>query len=85
MSKNIPPKSTFSLETLNAEIIQIADTATPETLNLAKLRIDARKWLAGRISSDNATKEKNLPPPLLQRIETILVDPQCPKEKRKLH
>lgn len=32
------------------EIRQIADTATPEDVNVARLRIDARKWRAGKLA-----------------------------------
>ena len=32
------------------EIRQIADTATSEDVNVARLRIDARKWRAGKLA-----------------------------------
>lgn len=32
------------------EIRLIADTATPETVNVARLQIDARKWRAGKLA-----------------------------------
>jgi len=32
------------------EIRQIADTATPEDVNVARLQIDARKWRAGKLA-----------------------------------
>lgn len=31
------------------EILEIADEATGETVNQARLRIDARKWMAGKL------------------------------------
>lgn len=32
------------------EIRQIADTATPENVHVARLRMDARKWRAGKLA-----------------------------------
>ncbi|QCE34624.1 hypothetical protein FAI40_04280 [Acetobacteraceae bacterium] len=73
--------SAFDLETLSAEIISIADEATPETLNLAKLRIDARKWFVGHLCNERESEKKQKPLPLFDRIETILIDPKEDKKR----
>jgi len=31
------------------EIVSIADSATPQTVNVARLRVDARKWVAAKL------------------------------------
>jgi len=36
-------------DTLFQETLEIADTADNETVNLARLRIDTRKWMAGKM------------------------------------
>src|SRR5262249_575504 len=43
------------------EIVEIADAATPETVNVARLRVDSRKWAAARLApkkySDHITHD----------------------------
>lgn len=34
------------------EVIEIADSATPETVGVRKLQVEARKWYAGKLSRD---------------------------------
>lgn len=36
-------------ESQTEEMLEIADDATPDTVHLAKLRIDTRKWLASKL------------------------------------
>ena len=38
-------------DTLADEIIAIADEATPEDVNVARLRVDSRKWAASKLKS----------------------------------
>ena len=35
------------------EIIEIADAATPETVNVARLRVDSRKFTVARLAPKN--------------------------------
>lgn len=36
-------------DTIFQEVLEIADTATNEEVNVARLKIDARKWMAGKL------------------------------------
>ena len=36
-------------DTIFQEVLDIADTATNEDVNVARLKIDARKWMAGKL------------------------------------
>lgn len=48
---------------LGDEINEIADTATPLTANVAKLRIDTRRFIAGRLNPDTWSEKQA---PLIQ-------------------
>lgn len=41
-----------------SEIVEIADRASPEMAQVAKLRIDARKWVAARLLKDYKDKQE---------------------------
>jgi len=36
-------------DTMFEDVLDIADTATPEEVQVARLRVDARKWMAGKL------------------------------------
>ena len=40
----------FGADTLAAEVVEIADAATPQSLRIARNRIQARKWLVSKIA-----------------------------------
>ncbi len=40
----------FGADTLAAEVVEIADAATPQSLQIARNRIQARKWLVSKIA-----------------------------------
>lgn len=70
-------------DTLAAEIIDIADQSAPEGVQTARLRVDARKWYAGKLRpkvyGDKVQTEltgKDGGPVEISRIERVIVDPQ---------
>lgn len=72
-------------DTLADELIYIADTA--KDVNLARLRIDTRKWVASKLKPkkygdklDMTTNGKDLPTPILGGIARVSgddIDPQA--------
>jgi hypothetical protein len=40
----------FGADTLAAEVVEIADAATPQSLQIARNRIQARKWLVSKVA-----------------------------------
>jgi hypothetical protein len=61
------------------EIVTIADTA--EDANLARLRVDARKWFASKVApkryGDKVTQEHTGPDGgPIQRVERVICDPK---------
>lgn len=62
------------------EIVAIADEATPETASVARLRIDARKWVSARMAPKKWGDRKlyehtGTDGGPIGLIETIIVDP----------
>ena len=57
---------------LAEEILSIADKATPESVNKARLQFDARRWLAGKLApkvyGDRQTVDINHSAPDLDEI-----------------
>lgn len=69
-------------ETLADEIVGIADAAGPDDVNAARLRVDARKWVAAKLKprkyGEKITNEHTGPdggPVKLERIERVVIDP----------
>ena len=49
---------TIGHDSLAAEMLDIADSATPETVNVDRLRLDARRWLLSRWSPERYGEAK---------------------------
>ena len=49
---------TIGHDSLAAEMLEIADSATPETVNVDRLRLDARRWLLSRWSPERYGEAK---------------------------
>jgi len=69
-------------DTLADSLTDLADAATPETVNVVRLQVDTRKWAASKLKpkkySDKVLNEHSGPdggPVRLERIERVIVDP----------
>jgi len=47
-------------QSLAEETIEIADAATPQEAAVAKLRVDTRRWLAGKLNDEYSDKQQPL-------------------------
>lgn len=64
------------------EIVAIADCASPEDVQVARLRVDARKWLMGKESAKKYGDKTTLAgdpdaPVVIATIERVIVDPKA--------
>jgi transposase-like protein len=47
-------------QSLAEETLEIADSATPQEAQVAKLRVDTRRWLAGKMNEEYGDKQQPL-------------------------
>ncbi len=65
------------------EVLEIADGTTSETVAADRLRIDARKWMAGKLRPkvygdkiDHTSSDGSMTP----RIERVIIDPKASED-----
>ena len=56
--RDVREARTIGHDSLAAEMLDIADSATPETVNVDRLRLDARRWLLSRWSPERYGEAK---------------------------
>ena len=56
--RDVREARTIGHDSLAAEMLEIADSATPETVNVDRLRLDARRWLLSRWSPERYGEAK---------------------------
>lgn len=73
-------------ETLADELVELADDASPETVNVQRLRVDTRKWVASKLKpkryGDKLTVEGDPKAPLFPAIRDGLVNSLKNPKKR---